>query len=71
MEESDGMPVYEYRCDACGETFDLFVRSVTQQKEPKCPQCGSTQVRKAVSLFGVGGAGSERGTVPSCGPAPI
>jgi len=65
------MPIYEYRCEACGENFDLFVRSLTQQKEPKCPHCGSTNVKKAISLFGVGGAGAGRSAAASCGPGPV
>jgi putative FmdB family regulatory protein len=65
------MPVYEYRCDQCGERFDLFVRSATKQIEPKCPQCGSTKVKKAISLFGVGGASGGQNLSASCGPGPI
>jgi len=65
------MPVYEYQCKACGETFDLFVRSATQRTEPACPKCGSTKVEKAVSLFGVGSSSASRDTGTSCGPGPI
>lgn len=65
------MPVYEYHCETCGEDFDLFVRSATQRKEPECPRCGSAKVKKAVSLFGVGGAGASRNSDASCGPGPI
>ena len=65
------MPVYEYRCDECGEQFDLFVRSVTQQAAPTCPKCESNKVHKAISLFGVGGTGgSDRAAAASCGPGP-
>ena len=65
------MPVYEYRCKDCGEDFDLFVRSATQQKTPTCPHCGSTKVEKAISLFGLGGGGSGSEAGASCGPGPI
>ena len=54
------MPVYEYRCDDCGEVFDLFVRSVQHQKTPTCPKCQSTKVSRNISLFGVGGSRSSR-----------
>jgi len=64
------MPVYEYRCKDCGEDFDLFVRSATQQKTPTCPRCGSTKVKKVVSLFGLSGGGTGGGA-DSCGPGPI
>jgi putative FmdB family regulatory protein len=65
------MPVYEYHCDKCGKNFDLFVRSATQRSEPKCPQCSSTKVKKAVSLFGVAGASRRQDLSASCGPGPI
>jgi len=65
------MPVYEYHCETCGEDFDLFVRSATQRSEPECPHCGSTDVKKAISLFGVGGAGATLDSRASCGPGPI
>lgn len=62
------MPVYEYRCEECGEGFELFVRSPSRQAAPTCPKCGSRNVKKAVSLFGVGGAAGSRTSVSSCSP---
>ena len=63
------MPIYEYQCAECGETFDLFLRSVNEEKAPTCPKCGSSQVEKAISLFGVGGtSGSSRASSTACGP---
>ena len=47
------MPIYEYQCEACGERFEMLVRSVSQQSHPACPKCGSRKVKKAISLFGV------------------
>ncbi len=65
------MPVYEYHCEKCGEKFDLFVRSATQQKEPICPKCKSTEVKKAISLFGVGSASGNRNlNAASCSSGP-
>ena len=65
------MPVYEYQCKKCGETFDLFVRSAERSEEPKCPQCGSIDVQKAISLFGVGGSSGTANFAADCGPGPI
>ena len=66
------MPLYEYSCHECGERFELFVRSSAHQKTAlACPRCGSQKVRKAISLFGIGGAGeSSKVSAASCGPAP-
>ena len=60
------MPVYEYRCEVCREGFELFVRSPSTQVDPICPACGSHQVRKAISLFGIGKAGSNSTLGASC-----
>jgi putative FmdB family regulatory protein len=57
------MPIYEYRCEECDEPFEVFVRLSSRQTDPTCPRCGSQKVKKAVSLFGVGGAGRSK---PSC-----
>lgn len=65
------MPIYEYHCDECEKNFDVFVRSAAQQSQPKCPECGSTKVKKAISLFGVGSGGGAQSLGASCGPGPI
>ncbi|MDY6877183.1 MAG: zinc ribbon domain-containing protein [Chloroflexota bacterium] len=65
------MPIYEYRCAECGERFELFVRSAAKQPEPTCPKCGSHKAQKAISLFGVGGAGGgSKISAASCGSGP-
>ena len=66
------MPIYEYRCDECGEKFELFVRSATQKAVPTCPKCGSQKARKNISLFGVGGTGGgSKISAASCAPASL
>ncbi|MBN1759279.1 MAG: hypothetical protein JW863_13215 [Chitinispirillaceae bacterium] len=44
------MPTYEYRCDACGHTFEKF-QSMTEEPLRKCPECDG-QVKR---LLGIGG----------------
>jgi putative FmdB family regulatory protein len=51
------VPIYEYTCQDCESQFEKFVRSMTAQVEVKCPQCGSTHVKKGWSLFGTAGGG--------------
>jgi putative FmdB family regulatory protein len=46
------MPTYDYECDACGHTFDLF-QSINEPKKRKCPACGKNKLRR---LFGAGSA---------------
>jgi putative FmdB family regulatory protein len=41
------MPMYDYRCSACGQSFELLVRSSTV---PTCPHCSSTALERQLSL---------------------
>lgn len=54
------MPIFEYRCEACGDKFDRFFRGLDEESREKveCPGCGSDRLRKLVSLFGLGGSAS-------------
>lgn len=46
------MPTYDYECDACGHTFELF-QSIKDGAKRKCPECGRLKLRR---LFGTGAA---------------
>jgi putative FmdB family regulatory protein len=46
------MPTYDYECDACGHTFELF-QLITEPVQKKCPECGKLKLRR---LFGTGAA---------------
>ena len=46
------MPTYDYQCDACGHTFELF-QSINDAVKKKCPDCGKLKLRR---LFGTGAA---------------
>jgi len=52
------MPLFEYRCRACDERFELFVAGGSL---PRCPDCESKDVQKLLSVFAV----SSPGTRPS------
>jgi putative FmdB family regulatory protein len=45
------MPTYDYKCEACGHTFEKFQR-ITAAPIRKCPQCGKNKVKR---LLGTGG----------------
>lgn len=47
------MARYEYRCEACGETFVREERMSEHGSEasPECPECGSGESRKLMSEF--------------------
>ncbi len=46
------MPTYDYECDACSHTFELF-QGINDPVQKKCPECGKNKLRR---LFGTGGA---------------
>ncbi len=39
------MPLYEYRCQNCGEKTSVLTRAVKEPNEPLCPRCGASMVR--------------------------
>jgi putative FmdB family regulatory protein len=46
------MPTYDYECDGCSHTFELF-QSISEPVKKKCPECGKPKLRR---LFGTGAA---------------
>lgn len=46
------MPTYDYQCDACGHSFELF-QGINEAKKKKCPKCGKSKLRR---LIGAGAA---------------
>ncbi len=46
------MPIYRYRCEQCGEEFRELV-AVGDGADVRCSACGSLQVVRALSTFGV------------------
>lgn len=52
------MPLYEYKCQDCGDDFELLVTASTQ---PRCPSCGSEKLEKQFSTFSASGASAGSG----------
>jgi putative FmdB family regulatory protein len=44
------VPLYEYKCLACGDQFETLVRGASP---PECPACRSTDLERLLSAFGV------------------
>ena len=52
------MPIYEFKCAACGQVFDKLYRQMSSAGEaacPPCPACGSADTARLVSRFAVQG----------------
>jgi putative FmdB family regulatory protein len=47
------MPVYEFRCGACGTKQDVFTRSINAEVSAKCERCGSSDMQRVVSRVAV------------------
>lgn len=46
------MPTYDYECDACSHTFELY-QGINDSVKKKCPECGKPKLRR---LLGTGAA---------------
>ena len=57
------MPLYEYKCEKCGEVFEQLVMS-SRKEDMHCPKCGHTHVRKLMSQTATIGQNKSLG---SCG----
>ncbi len=63
------MPIYEYRCEPCENTFETLVRS--SQDVPHCPSCGSIDLEKQFSVPAsahVNGSSASSASLPMAGP---
>jgi putative FmdB family regulatory protein len=62
------MPIYEYRCAACGGEFEVLQSVGADGRDLECPECGATRAERMLSTFsastgshGDGSAGGGRG----------
>ncbi len=54
------MPLYEYRCEECGEAFEMMRRFSEADHSPACPKCESSNTRKKLSKVVTFGATSSK-----------
>ena len=47
------MPIYTYKCEECGEEFDLLVGVVADSDRLTCKKCGSENLKRTYSAFGI------------------
>ena len=41
------MPTYDYRCEACGHTFDAF-QAMKDAVLTDCPECGKASLKRLI-----------------------
>ncbi len=65
------MPMYEYKCDRCGESFERYSAGKSAESEVlSCVKCGKGPVKKVFSTFAstcCGSSGSVSSTPAGCG----
>jgi putative FmdB family regulatory protein len=45
------MPIYEYRCTACGRKVTVLTLRVSEAVDAVCDRCGSRDLRRLMSRF--------------------
>jgi len=53
------MPVYEFKCNACDETFEIISSLAERDDKAVCPACGSREVKPVFSSVSLGGSRSS------------
>jgi putative FmdB family regulatory protein len=57
------VPIYEYECQDCGESFEILVRGST---EIACPHCGSALLSKLLTAPFVSSGRTSRSAGHTC-----
>jgi putative FmdB family regulatory protein len=61
------MPLYEYRCNACAETFELLRPMADRELKAVCPSCESATTMPLISRVAISVQSASRG---GSAPAP-
>jgi putative FmdB family regulatory protein len=60
------MPIYEYRCQSCGQVSEVLVHGF-ENGNPMCPNCGSHDLDKLLSVPSVLKENSHHSGSTCCG----
>ena len=63
------MPIFEYDCPECGDSFEKLIRTTSSEVKVVCPRCGSVKVKKKLSTFAASVKGGSASATSSsdCG----
>jgi putative FmdB family regulatory protein len=63
------MPLYEYRCNSCAETFELLRPMADRELRAVCPSCESTTTMPLISRVAISvQSASRRDSLPAAAP---
>jgi putative FmdB family regulatory protein len=60
------MPVYEYKCQECGKVSE-YKMSVQSDRIPACAGCGSSSMKRLISVPNIATRKSEAPQMRCCG----
>ena len=63
------MPIYEYKCNKCGETFEEFQNINEGNEKLTCPSCGEPKPERIMSAFSSAGGAKAEASGQSCSPS--
>ncbi|MER3525254.1 MAG: FmdB family transcriptional regulator [Ignavibacteria bacterium] len=63
------MPIYDYRCNDCGTTYDIFHKVREVPDDVVCPTCQSTNHTRLLSASHVAISGVTSSTSTDLGPS--
>jgi putative FmdB family regulatory protein len=70
IKEDKLMPIFEYRCKKCGQVTEVLEKASAENRH-KCANCGSKEMEKLFSAFGVSkNQSSSNGSCPT-GTCPL
>lgn len=55
------MPLYEYRCEACGHEMELLVARMGEDPGEACEKCGKKSLKRKLSTFAAHSASPAAG----------
>jgi putative FmdB family regulatory protein len=58
------MPIFEYRCEQCGNKFEAILFG---EQKAECPSCHTGQLEAQLSTFSVSTKSSAAATPAGCG----
>lgn len=61
------MPIYEYKCDSCGNQYEQIRRMSEADSGLACPQCNSEAIRRQLSSFATSSGSGSALPMMGCG----